>query len=298
MASARPSKFAGGGMLRGTDGVILDIQFSDLLADGSKPKPRPGKVPFLTIQKDGQEDGQGKPAFHSLFANLTIQEDGREKPTTQSLFAGGADDFEVAFDGHGVVSADEGNKSFGKSSGFYIFLASLVNPTNGDGFDENTLSDEDLDFTPIIGARCRFDQQVNEKITKKYGQRVSKQDVTKKFDRTDLIVTDYYGQVDVEVKAKAKGLPVKSAAGKTGVAKAKTAKAVDVSEFAANKVKELLAAAKNNTLNKSRLSVRLLTAIPQGPTRDAAQEWAEDDDNLASIDGTTYDAETETLTLD
>jgi hypothetical protein len=283
MASARPSKFAGGGMLRGTDGVILDVQFSDLLADGSKPKPKAGKP--------------GVKPFHSLFANLTIQEDGQDKVTTQSIFAGGADDFEVAFDGRGVVSAEEGgNKAFGKSSGWYTFMQSLCNPINGEGFDENNLPEEDLDFSAIIGARCRFDQQVNEKVTKKYGQRVSKKDETKKFDRTDLIVTDYYGQVEVEApKPVAKGV-IKTKTTAAPVAK-KVAKAVDVAELATEKILGLLAAAKDNSLNKSRLSVRLLTAIPQGATRDAAQAWAEDDDNLAAIEGTSYDADTETLSL-
>ncbi len=276
MPSARPSSFKGGaGFLRAVDGTILDIQFTDKL---------PGQA-AAPASKSG---------FHSLFAVLNLQQDGRDDLTQQALFVGDANAFGVTDDGHGVT----GPEQFSKSSGWFIFLNSLVTA----GFDETVFPDDDpelADYSAIIGARVRFDQQVNEKLTKKLGQRADKKDPKKKYDRTDLIVTNYYGQVEVEAP---KATPVaRVVAAPKAVAKVKksAAPAIDIATVAAENIILALSTAKNQQLVKARLGVKLIQVMnaAEPTTRDSVREWADNNDNLSSIEGVNFDAATQVLSL-
>jgi hypothetical protein len=293
MPSARPSQFRGAaGILRDVDGTITGLTFTDKnpLAGRGTPKP-----------------GQKKSDFHSLFAVVDVRVDGATQSSPQPIFVGSADDFGVTEDAMGLT----GDGQLSKSSGWYIFLNSLVTS----GFDENNFPDDDpnvADYSALVGARVRFNWQVNEKATKKYGKKLSKTidpktGKPKSYDREDLIVTNYYGQVEVEAEPKGKPMSSKSArpaneAVQPGAAKkaSKKAAAVDVSAIGIKNVIDALAAAKGNTMSKQKLSVKILTqmATDSPETRDAVRTWAFEDANLSSIEGVNYDAATQTLTLD
>ena len=281
MPSAVSSKFRGGaGFLRNVDGTILDIQFGPTLPGQSAP----------SVSAKG---------FHSLFGVLTIQQDGKSDLTQQALFVGDAEVFGVTEDGRGVTGTEE----FSRNSGWGIFLDSL----NQTEFDISTISDEDptvADFTPLIGSRMKFDQRVNDYVNKTKGKRKDKTGKidprTKKvaeYDNTDLIVTSYYGHVEVEAPKPVVKTVAKPAA---RVGKKVAAPVIDVAAAAAENIILALAGAKNNQLVKARLGVKLIQVMQAAePTlRDAVREWSDIAANLSTIEGVTYDPTTQLLSLD
>jgi hypothetical protein len=292
MPSARSSNFkGGGGILRKKDGTVLDIQFTDknpLWKDGAKPAGKPG---------DKKSD------FHSLFAVLHIQEDGREELSLQPLFVGDADAFEVVLDGRGV----KGDAQFSKSSDWFIFLDSLAHPKDGGaGFDESDFPEDPdglvADYTALRGVRVQFDWEKNDVKTKKLGQRLVKGKDGKpdqKFDREDLVVRSYYGQVEVgEAPKQAPGSKKTSApvVGKT--MKKSTAPAVDIAALAAERILSVLKVAKGNALTLNKLSVKLLQEMANEPeTREDVRAWALKADNVKGVEGVNYDVTTTVVSL-
>lgn len=297
MPSARPSSFRGAsGILRDVDGVITGIQFT-------------GKNPLEGLGTP--KPGQKKSDFPSLFAVLDVRVDGAKTSSPQPLFVGSAEDFGITEDGMGLT----GDGQLSKSSGWWIFLNSLVNPGGqaGTGFDESNFPDDDpnvADYSAIVGARVKFNWQVNEKATKKYGKKVSKvidakTKKAKEYDREDLIVTAYYGQVEVEQTTPTVGAKVGvSATQPKGEAKPlgakKAAKTTDVVAIATKNIVLAVTSSKDKKMTKSKVGVKLLTLLgDQTPElRSAVQEWAHSNDNLATIEGLTFDVATETLSVE
>lgn len=291
MPSARPSAFRGAsGILRDVDATIVGLQFTDL-------NPLSSEESLANRKSD----------FHTLFGVLQVQVDGAETSSPQPLFVGSADDFGITADEMGLT----GDGALSKSSGWFTFLDSLVRA----GFDESNFPEDPAgkvaDFSALVGARVRLNWQVNEKATKKYGKKKSKQKDAKtgkfkEYDREDLIVTNYYGQVAVTPQTPT-GRPTTSASPRPtsqakplGSAKGGTSPVVNIGDLAEEHIVTALKAAKGKTLTKSKLSVKLLTALQTSDPalRDEVRTWAVDDDNLSKIDGVTYDRATTTLTLD
>lgn len=300
MPSARPSAFRGAsGILRDVDGVITGIRFTGKNPLEGKGTPKPG---------------QKKSDFPSLFAVLDVRVDGAQASSPQPLFVGSAEDFGITEDEMGLT----GDGQLSKSSGWWIFLDSLVNPSGqkGTGFDETNFPDDDpnvADYSAIVGARVRFNWQVNEKATKKYGKKVSKvidpkTKKAKEYDREDLIVTAYYGQVEVKQTTPAVGAgkvgvsatqPAGSAKPLGGGKAPKGAKATDVVAIATKNILLAVTSSKDKKMTKSKVGVKLLTLLgDQTPElRSAVQDWAFDNANLAKIDGLSFDVDTETLSV-
>lgn len=301
MPSARPSAFKGGsGILRDTDVTILDIQFTPDNPLFTGPKPG-GKTTKAT-------GADGEP-FKALYAVLELLQDGAEKSTLQPLFVGDSSLFAVNEDGRGVTDAID-NASISKSSDFAIFMGSLV----AAGFDEDLLDNSDsptiADYGPVVNARIRTNWQVNDAKTKRLGQKKSK-DGKKGYDREDLIVTNFYGFAEEQPTTSKPA--AKPAAGRPGVkpaavaapkTKASKAPAAPVFDVAAETTQAILVAldgAKDKTLSKNQLSVKLLNAFAAPYTaeqRTEARTWASDNDNLSAITGLTFDAAKQKLTLD
>jgi hypothetical protein len=294
MPSARPSNFkGGGGILRDQDGTIVGIEFTDV-------------NPLYT----GEAPAGKTSSFKTLWGVLDIKVDGAEKATRQPIFVGDAEAFGVTDDKMGIT----GDGEISKSSGWFIFLDSIVNPKNGGaGFDETSFPEDDpqtADYSALVGARCRFNWQVNEKATKKYGKKVSKvvdakTGKKKEFDREDLIVTNYYGQVDVDAAPAVASVKKVGVSGKMPAAPdvkqpGKKAGKVDIAQVAADNVRLALNQAKGKTLSRSKVSVKLLNllATDTAETRGAARAWLEDVANVQSIEGVVFDPATEMLSID
>ena len=314
MPSARPSAFAGGGgILRNQDGTILDLLFTPNNPLAGKGKPR--------VAQPGQPP-QKKSDFKSLFAVLYIQPDGSEKVLSQPVWVGDATKFGITEDGRGLT----GDAPLSKSSAWWVFLNSLVNPNgnNGSGFDEAAFPDDDpdvADYSPIRGARVRFGWQKDEKATSKYGKKPPKEGSKGPkdgYDREDLIVTNYYGQVEVDdnidyragetaaTEAPAKPAETKATT-RPGAAtpaakatKAKKAEPVDVKAYAAEQIVLAVNAAKEHTISRTKLSVKLLTQLQSidADLRAAVRAFAEKPENLQAVVGVVYDKASDMVTLD
>ncbi len=288
MPSARPSNFKGAaGILRDVDGTIVSLEFTD-------------QNPLWTGEKPGK-----KSTFRSLFAVFGIRVDGSEDVSIQPVWVGDADAFGITDDKMGLIGGE-----LSKGSSFFVLLDSISKTE----FDEaNYIEDaetETANWGALVGARFRFNWAVDERATQKYGKKVSKKDPKKSYDRENLIVTNYYGQVEVDeapapVAAKKPGLrsatPPASAAKPLGTkpaAKGKTA--VSVEDTAKQYIIEAISSKKGKPLSKSKLSVMLLNALntvdPQ--LRTDVRTWANDNENLSDIDGVIFNAETAELTLD
>lgn len=294
MPSTRASNFAGGGgILRRKDGTIVDIRFT-------KDNP---------LFKDTKEPKDG--AFEWLYAVLTIQEDGRDQLTQQPLKVGDVNDFEVVCDGRGV----SGTTQFGKNSQFGIFMATLAKPKDGGDGQKEDLYPEDpegliADYSNMRGTRVMFDWTKDEsKWAKEHPRVVKGKDgqPDKKYDRENLVVAQYYGQVDVSKLATA----AKPAAAKTSGTRpggkpavsskpaAAAASSEDVAARATNEVIKAVGSAKGKPLSKTKLSVKLLTQMGDADQNlsNEVRQWALEDANLKGIDGITYDPAKQELTL-
>lgn len=297
MPSTRSSNMAGGGgILRRKDGTILDILFTTenpLFKDSKEPK-----------------DGD----FVWLYGVLTIQEDGREELTKQPLKVGDAKDYEVVCDGRGV----SGTTAFGKNSQFGIFKATLEKPKDGGAGQPEDLYPEDpeglvADFSNIRGSRVMFDWVEDTSKWAKANPRKVKgknggQD--KVYPRENLVVAQYYGQVDVS-KLPTAGKPAaaktsgsrpagsKPAARPAAAPAAAAQSTEDVAVRAEVEVIKAVKSAKGKPLSKTKLSVKLLTQLGDADQNlsNEVRTWAMNDENLKNVDGVTYDPAKQELSL-
>ncbi len=267
---ARPSQFkrGGGGFLNNVDGVISNYEFSDAF-NGNAFVP-------------GKDKATGKERFHSLYVLLSARVDGANEDVTTTLFAGSADDFEIEDDGHTVVPVEDG-RELGGGTAWGKFVTSLVEA----GFPESMLSEDSINFEPIIGTRVRFTQRKNVEDTKKLGKRKGKDG--KEYDRQDLVITEVYDLAKPATKSNGKAAAPVAAKGK------KAAPVVqDIKELAGAALLEIVQK-QGGSLPKAKVNVRILvTPLLKGSDRrQEVQQWLLDDDNLEELatDGLiSYDA--------
>jgi hypothetical protein len=288
---ARLSTFRkGGGFLDGVDAVIGDYQFTDKFAGEAF---KPGKITSF--------DGKGKiDKPHTLNCLLSVRVDGAEEDTTTTLKVGNDfDQWEVTDDGHTVSPVEDG---FQLSAGtaFYKFFASLIKPTGGgDGFPEERLSEDDINFEPIIGTRVRLIQQVDEERTAKYGQKKDKKTGKPSYDRKDLVVETVYDLP--ELKTKGKSSKVTATTSKTtkpaGKSNGKITEDEDIDTLAKETLLGILADA-DGEIAKSKLSMKTLTKLMKHPQREDVRKLIFTDEFLAQQDGWTFNKSKQLVALE
>lgn len=261
---ARPSSFKkGGGFLNNVTGVISDYQFTD---EFNGVAWKPGKNPKT-----------GKPLFHSLYCVLSVRVDGADEDVTTTLFVGGADDFEVSDDGHGLTPVEDG-RELGASSSFAIFITSLCQA----GFPDTLLPEDEINFEAIIGTRAHFIQKKDVDATTKLGKRKDKK-TGKEYDRQNLeidTVIDLPGAAEAPAKA---GKPGKAGKGKP----APVEDDFDVTDYTEATIKAVLEA-KGGTIEKPKLGMAVLGYLMKNKKltsdqRDEIRNWLTDDDNLDTL---------------
>ena len=277
---ARPSSFKkGSGYLNEVDALIAGYQF--LVGDTVKVKK-------------GNRKGED---FTPLSLELTFQVDGADQAQTKRLLIGDATFFgDVSDDGKTLYTPEGQNISAGTEAG--IFLSSLVSPETGDGFPEDRFSDSDteINFQPMVGTRVRLQNQIDAEKTKRQGKEKGKNG--KEYDRRTLRVGQVY---DLPTAARGKG---NGAAAKTGKSAGKpTAKpSGDASEITGAALTAYLDGAKDKTLHKSKLRMKVLTD-PQfkGNTelRDEVAKLLINDEYLAGLSDSSieYDKSSGTIVL-
>lgn len=274
---ARPSSYKkSGGFLNGVDCVITDYQLTDEF-NGEPYKP--GKIKG--------SDGKLMDRPHSLNVLLSVRVDGAEEDTTTTLKAAGEfDAWEVSEDGHTVTPVEDGLE-FSANAAFSKFMASLCNPSEGKGFPEELLPEDTFNFEAIIGTRLRLVQQTDIERTKKFGKRVDKK-TGKSFDRQDLVVEQVY-ELPAGSSSGVKAAKGKVAAAPKGKAKAVEPEGDDLDQLAKDTLVEILAAAKGNTIAKSKLSMAVLTKLMKHPQREDVRKLIFTDDFLTQEDGWSFD---------
>lgn len=271
---ARPSSFKkGGGYLNEVDVEIIGYTF---------------EVGDEALVKKGPRKGE---TFTPLSLVPEFKVDGDDEPKTQRLLIGNADAYgDIEDDGHTLLTPD--GQAIGAKSEAGLFIASLCDG----GFDETLFDDDDtrINFEPMIGTRCRLVQQTNEEKTKRQGRQKGKDG--KEYDRKDLLVQTVHAAPD----AKSAGKTTSKGASKSAKPSAKPgkAKAVDVAELAAETLRAICGEQKDNTIAKSKLSMAVLKKLMKDENREAVREWLFDDDNLAGLDGFTFNPKKQTITLD
>lgn len=282
MAGARPSSFKkAGGFLNGVDVEIIGYRLTDEFLG----------EPFKAGKFKGS-DGKLVDKPHALFAELAVRVDGADEDTLVPLKVSNQfDQWEVSSDELSMTPAEDG-QALSQSAAFQKFIGSLCEA----GFDENLFPEEEFNWEAMIGTRVRLVQRVDAARTKEFGKRKGKNG--KEYDRQDLVVDQVYESVEPEAKSAKKGgrpAPVVKGGkpGKPGKpAPEPEPEETDVSDDAVAALKRYLKAAKDHTLPKSKLRMKVLTDPKfkdDTDLRDGVLKYLFDDDNLESIDGVTYD---------
>jgi hypothetical protein len=293
---ARPSGYKkSGGFLNGVDGTITAYRFTD-----DQPS-KDGPVAFKAGKVKGT-DGKLKERFHTLYMELSARADGAKEDVTTHLFGGGYDDFTVSEDGLTLTAIEDGAPvTLGGNTDVARFVTSLVEA----GFPETNFDEDEtqINFEPMVGARVRFVQRRDEEATKKFGKRVDKR-TGKSYDRQYLVVDQVYDLAQAETKTngaaktikKAAAAPAKAVTPAKGTKPAKAA-AEDVSELATQTLLDILGE-NDNSIQKIKLSTRILQRLMKHPQRDDVRKWLFNDENLAGIEGVSYDQAEGTISVE
>ena len=219
------------GMFReagGSDGTIVSYIFT------AKEWPaKKGGEPYTTLSFDFKflADGAEEPGDRFLNAGfihegVTVSEDGL---TLESDRDGG------------IIQA---NTEFARFFGSAVALEPKI---------EGLVDENGRNFEGFMGTRLQLTQWVDEEATKKFGKRVSKKD-GKSYNRTETRVGAVYSLPEEKSKGKATKTAAKPAAkGATAKPAKKEAAAPDTDRFD-NVLLELLANAKDSTIQRSAIS--------------------------------------------
>jgi hypothetical protein len=259
-------KKGGGGFLNGVDGVIVDYQFTDSPDFGGAGASAP------------------RGTFASFFCALTVRQDGSDADETTHLFVGSAEDFVISEDGHELQPVE--NAALWGNTAFAGFYESLVTHGLEDIDPEEGAA---LNFTHMIGARCRFiqvkDEQAMERAKKnarssrgkinEQGQKKGKDG--KYYDIRTLQVSAVHSTGDAPA-SKPNGKPAAKASGKPALAAANR-----LAEKAQATLVAILEAEKGNSLSKSKLNVAVTRALQKDKDRDEVRKLLYDDETLDTL---------------
>ena len=265
MAGARPSQYKrGGNRIFTGDATILDYTIDDTF-NGKPYDPKPDPV-------------TKKSRFHWYYLHLTARFDGADAPAEKSFTIAGADYW--ATDGKTLVPNTEG-ESLLANGGWQILMDSLV----AAGFDENLLSETEVNYEPIIGARVRFGSRKNERLAKAGKKQLNKK-TGKSYDYEDIVVEQFYGFEAAKEAAK----PAAAKTSGNGKANGQDLTALADATLAA------ILAEKGGSAKKSSLSLAVLQQLTQHPQRDDVRKKLGDDAFLAREQGWQYDKQTGVVT--
>ena len=280
---ARPSSFKGAGFLNNVDGTITGYVFTT----SWNGKEEDEETVRATKRKSDTDD------FTPLYAVVSVRVDGGNEDVERTFFAGNADDFEIVEEGHTLEPVTEGANISGNSD-----FGKLITSMCENGFDEEELPEDKLNWESIINQRCRFVQVDVIGRDGKVKTRKNKKD-GKTYNIQSPQVTRVYGSVPVvkrgAVKATATTPSATTKKSTNGSGKALTSK--QTAEPAVNDIdKEAQTAvlavveANGGKLVKSRLRMKLLSALTgKTDNRDEIIKRAYDDQFLNQIPGLAYD---------
>jgi hypothetical protein len=268
MASSRPSAFKkGGGFLNDVDGVIIDYEFTPVF---------PG----------GKQKTRGDDEFHPLYCVLTVRVDGAEEDVTTTLYVGSADDFEIEDEGKTLVAVSETVQLRGDKP-WSLFVTAML----AGGFDEDELQEDRVNYEAFIGKRVRFAQVPVIGRDGKVQKRVAKKGPYKgrEFDQTTTTVTAYYGEAEKSSKSVKKAGVAKGTTSKTGKAVSKAPVEQSLEEEGAEVLLAILSD-NDGEIMKSKLPVKLNTALGKNARKEALRKLIYSDSFLESEEGWSYDS--------
>ena len=256
----------GGGILHGVIGMLTGYRITT-------------ETPW-----DQKSRGEGK---ELLYLELTIRADGADMDTVQPLFLGSQEYINVSEDEQSFTSEGRDKTSIGAETGAGKFLASALDAD----FPEDRLPDlsggDAFSLTNMVGTRFLFEQRVNEALTASKGKKDGK------WNYTDLVVSEVVSLPQAKGKTNGAAKTVKGG-------KAKSAD-VDVSELAADTLREVMSEIEGDSLPFKKLKMLVFAkfgkAHPQKDQRDAVGLYLGDPTNLIDIDGIDFNGKTQTISL-
>lgn len=255
----------GGGILHGVIGALTGYRITT-------------ETPW-----DQKSRGEGK---ELLYLELTIRADGADMDTVEPLFLGSQEYINVSDDEQSFTSEGRDKTSISAETGAGKFLASVLDAD----FPEDRLPDlsggDAFSLTNMVGTRFQFEQRVNEALTKEKGKKDGK------WNYTDLVVSEVVSLPAAKGKTNGAAKTVKGG---------KAVAAVDVSELAADTLREVMSEIEGDTLPFKKLKMLVFAKFgknhPQKDQRDAVGLYLGDSTNLLDIDGITFNGKTQVISV-
>lgn len=284
-------KKAGGGFLNGVNGIIESYKLEE------------------------KEWGEGDDAYRTLTVQLLVKQDGAEEAVQQFLPAGFLYEGQtVSDDQQSIEVADDaqGGPFVREDSEFGRFLASAI----ANGIPEDAFPEDGSNFEAMVGYRVTFIKELNkqrqmaagkkklgkakaaaasEEDIMKAGRRQDKSDKTKFYNHDMLLVSAVLGKGEEKAAAKGAKATTKAAAKPATASKKAPKDAEEDFEAADALLLELLAVAKDKTINRGTLNSLIIRKSLEDDmedgVRDGFRKQLVNEDYLKRENGWTYDSE-------
>lgn len=181
----RHARFSEGGRkFNGVDGVITGYQFT-------------------TVHPFAKEGRQSSSSFNPLYGVITARMDGAKEDEIDVLLVGSADDYDIS-DEEATLTPIDGKAPWPHSQ-WAKFIFSLEHL--GVECESDTVGEDSYNYTPIIGRRVRFSQEIQFDKTGKVKTRKGKGRDGKERDYNDTttVVAADYGYVSSSAPTSASG---------------------------------------------------------------------------------------------
>lgn len=228
-----------------------------------------GVVNSITFESKEWKKGKNDP-YYTLSAKVVITPDGAKKSVDRFVRAGFfyPDNQTISKDGKTLSNGEKGGPVIQGDSDFARLIGTLIE----NGFPEDRLDPNGLNFEPVEGTRLTLANQIDEAATKEFGKR--KGNDGKEYNR------------DYPVISAVLGLPAEKSSSKKGAAKAEAPAEADTT-LADETIVAVLKAAKGKKLDQGKLKSTLVAYQMDHDTmtkaqRDAVYETLTDTDYIKS----------------